>query len=61
MGYNANVDGWLKVKGDRYITKLEEIKQYSIEEHVSLTTSELVDFITGLQRYVAREFNYARA
>lgn len=55
MNYNANVDGWLVVKGDRIVRTLEDLKAIAREENTTLTTEELVTLISAIQKLVARE------
>ena len=61
MNYNANVDGNLKVRGDRLTRKLEEVKQIVIEDNIALTNSELVEFISCLQKFTRKTLRYKKS
>ena len=61
MNYNANVDGNLKVRGDRLTRKLEEVKQIVIEDNIALTNSELVEFISWLQKFTRKTLRYKKS
>jgi len=61
MSYNANVDGNLKVRGDRLTRKLEEVKQVVIEDNITLSNAELVEFIDWLQKLARKTLRYKKS
>lgn len=59
MSYNANVEGWLVVKGDRVCRMLQGAIELTEEQdqNETITMAELAQILKAIKSRVARQMN----